>query len=79
MMKKMNNHPFVDIDKADQAGATPLHWACKAAKMRVIKFLFQHHDVDPVKPDHKGNTPLHVSIACPPLSNTQNTPNFLTR
>jgi len=47
-----------DINQADTAGNTPLHWASSNGHEGVVKILLGRHDINPDKPDNDGETPL---------------------
>ena len=48
----------VDINFADETGATPLLWAAMSGHEVVVKLLLGCEDVDPDRPDKAGRTPL---------------------
>lgn len=43
-------------------GATPLHYACKSGKIRMITYLINTCGISPNKADSAGETPLHYAI-----------------
>ncbi|RPA93317.1 ankyrin [Choiromyces venosus 120613-1] len=47
-----------DVNGGDCQGSSPLVWAAKHGKERMVKFLLEHEDVTPDSPNNFGRTPL---------------------
>ncbi|KAG2201777.1 hypothetical protein INT47_002037 [Mucor saturninus] len=50
------------LEKADNNGATPLHYACITGKTRIITLFVRDWQCRPDPRDNKGETPLHYAI-----------------
>ncbi|KAL0086497.1 ankyrin repeat-containing domain protein [Phycomyces blakesleeanus] len=50
------------LEKPDEAGSTPLHYACMSGKTRLVTLLIRDCRVDPSPQDIKGETPLHYAV-----------------
>ena len=49
---------YVNPDKPDNHGRTPLSWAAKGGHEGVVKLLLEREDVNPDRPNNNGRTPL---------------------
>ena len=52
---------YVNLDRPDDYGQTPLWWAAKNGHDRVVKLLLEREDVNPNRPDNNGRIPLSVA------------------
>ena len=60
-VKALLNDSDTDIINAvDCTGETPLHKACLAGKLHIIKLLLQQDGIDINKRNNNGQTPLHL-------------------
>ncbi|RCI03310.1 hypothetical protein CU098_000301, partial [Rhizopus stolonifer] len=50
------------LDKADDNGATPLHYACITGKTRLVSLLIKDCQCQTDLKDNKGETPLHYAV-----------------
>ena len=51
----------INLEKEDQGGSTPLHWASYSAALEISKYLISF-GVNINKKDKNGNTPLHLAV-----------------
>jgi len=49
---------YVNLNRPDNYGQTPLSWAAFNGRDGVVKLLLEREDVSPDRPDHIGQTPL---------------------
>ena len=52
---------YVNPDKPDDGGQTPLWWASKNGHEEVVKLLLRPRDVSPDRPGNYGQTPLSLA------------------
>ena len=50
------------LNKKDDSGSTPLHWACYSGSEDVLNFILAYKDNDLNIQDKEGYTPLHLSV-----------------
>jgi len=58
VMSLLFGRKYVNPDKPDKFGQTPLSWAAVNGHAGVVNLLLQRDDVSPDKPDKLGQTPL---------------------
>jgi len=58
VMSVLFKKKFVDPDRPDDGGQTPLWWASKNGHDEVVKLLLGREDVSPDRPSNYGQTPL---------------------
>ena len=51
----------INLEKEDQGGSTPLHWASYSGALEISKYLL-NFGVNINKKDKNGNTPLHLAV-----------------
>lgn len=59
-VRALLDDPDTDVNVTDSTGETPLHKACCAGKLQIIKLLLQQDDIDINKRNNNGQTPLHI-------------------
>jgi len=58
VMSLLFGRGYVNPDKADDFGWTPLSWAARNGHGGAVKLLLEREDVSPNRPDNDGQTPL---------------------
>ena len=58
VMSLLFGRKYVNPDRPDNNGRTPLSWAAYYEREGVVKLLLEREDVNPNKPDNDGRTPL---------------------
>ena len=51
----------IDLEKVDNGGSTPLHWASYSSAIEIALYLI-NLGADINKQDNNGNTPLHLAV-----------------
>ena len=59
-VRAMLDDPDTDVNVTDSTGETPLHKACRASKLHIIKLLLQQDGIIISKRNNNGQTPLHI-------------------
>ncbi|KAI7870118.1 ankyrin repeat-containing domain protein, partial [Spinellus fusiger] len=57
---RMSNNALLEV--TDEAGATPLHYACSAGRTRMVSLFIRECGAVPNPKDKKGETPLHYAV-----------------
>eukprot|EP01121_Diplochlamys_sp_Union-15-3_P007592 TRINITY_DN1946_c0_g1_i3.p1 TRINITY_DN1946_c0_g1~~TRINITY_DN1946_c0_g1_i3.p1 ORF type:complete len:496 (-),score=44.64 TRINITY_DN1946_c0_g1_i3:83-1540(-) len=52
----------LEINNEDERGYTPLHYAARRGRLKIIKFLVAHNGDINKQSTHNGKTPLHLTI-----------------
>ena len=58
VMSLLFGRKFVNPNRPDSHGRTPLSWAAKKGRDEVVKLLLKREDVSPDRPDNDDRTPL---------------------
>ncbi|KAG9292174.1 hypothetical protein G9A89_023894 [Geosiphon pyriformis] len=58
----LNLNPLPDINRPDEKGRTPLHFACAGGHVDIVKLLISRHANVNADPDVVGNRPLHLAV-----------------
>jgi len=58
IISALSGRKYVNPDKPDDCGRTPLSWAAKNGRDRAVKLLLEREGVSPDRPDNYGQTPL---------------------
>eukprot|EP01083_Nonionella_stella_P173490 598602_1 len=51
--------PKVDVNKANDEGWTPLHYAASYGTPEILQIMLENPKIDVNKADNEGSTPLH--------------------
>ncbi|CAG8586078.1 4737_t:CDS:2 [Paraglomus occultum] len=62
MTSLITTNPPLDLNKPDDKGRTPLHFACASGHEGVVKLLIERGANVNAEPDVAGNRPLHLAV-----------------
>ncbi|CAJ1099332.1 E3 ubiquitin-protein ligase MIB2-like isoform X1 [Octopus vulgaris] len=61
-MKAIMKQSAVEVNPRNEAGRTPLHWACSWGRFHTVELLLGHNGIDANVVGNDGDTPLQVAV-----------------